>query len=380
MAVRTPPFAAIMPSLDTASFNVTNGRWARTRMKKPARSCAASPAISPVSTAIPAWRKRRYSLAVDPRVRVPDGEHRPRNAGRDQRIRTGRGASMVAAWFERDIGGRSPRRFACHGERLGFGMRPTARRGSADSDHLPVLDDEAADRRVVAARPQRPPADPQRMRHMAPVGALTSSGHRRRKVHPAPPRNPWLRGNCGRPRRSAHRRHRQGSAGASMTSLPMLSGGDLGLAGAFELPHDARYHALDPVGLDRPLAQRDLDRAHAACRDRTAPAVPIASRPCSSRNCTRSKVVKRPPQSGQWRRRRMAEPSSEGRLSFTWVSLLLQNGQRITPPGSLGGASSPRLPVDRKAIGQRENLAASPTARPEHCRLRHSSQGRRGLR
>ena len=62
MAVRTPPFAAIMPSLDTASFNVTNGRWARTRMKKPARSCAAAAAISPVSTAIPAWRNAAIPL------------------------------------------------------------------------------------------------------------------------------------------------------------------------------------------------------------------------------------------------------------------------------------------------------------------------------
>src|SRR5450432_2809981 len=49
----------------------------------------------------------------------------------------------------------------------------------------------------------------------------------------------------------------------------------------------------------------------------------------SSRSCTRSKVVKRPPHSGQWRRRRMAELSSEGRLSFTWLSSCPQKGQRI---------------------------------------------------
>jgi len=39
-----------------------------------------------------------------------------------------------------------------------------------------------------------------------------------------------------------------------------------------------------------------------------------------SRNCTRSKVVKRPPQSGQTRRLRIAAPSSAGRESFTCVS------------------------------------------------------------
>src|ERR1700722_6219036 len=49
----------------------------------------------------------------------------------------------------------------------------------------------------------------------------------------------------------------------------------------------------------------------------------------NSRNCTRSNVVKRPPHSGQWRRRRMAELSSEGRLSFTWLSSCPQKGQRI---------------------------------------------------
>src|SRR5579872_1850948 len=49
----------------------------------------------------------------------------------------------------------------------------------------------------------------------------------------------------------------------------------------------------------------------------------------NSRSCTRSKVVKRPPHSGQCRRRRMAELSSEGRLSFTWLSSCPQKGQRI---------------------------------------------------
>jgi hypothetical protein len=40
----------------------------------------------------------------------------------------------------------------------------------------------------------------------------------------------------------------------------------------------------------------------------------------SSRSWTRSKVVKRDPQAVQKRRRRMAELSSVGRESFTWVS------------------------------------------------------------
>src|SRR5262245_28319577 len=49
----------------------------------------------------------------------------------------------------------------------------------------------------------------------------------------------------------------------------------------------------------------------------------------SSRNCTRSKVVKRNSQATHTRRLRMTEESSVGRESFTCVSRLLQFGQRI---------------------------------------------------
>src|SRR5579863_1096598 len=52
----------------------------------------------------------------------------------------------------------------------------------------------------------------------------------------------------------------------------------------------------------------------------------------SSRNCTRSNVVKRKLQDRQTRRRRMTEESSVGRESFTWVSRLVQLGQRIPLP------------------------------------------------
>src|ERR1700733_14499262 len=63
----------------------------------------------------------------------------------------------------------------------------------------------------------------------------------------------------------------------------------------------------------------------------------------SSRNCTRSIVVKRWPQLPQKRRRRIAPLSSVGRLSFTWVSSEPQNGQRIV--------DLPR-PVQREAGAQ----------------------------
>src|ERR1700692_4539718 len=64
----------------------------------------------------------------------------------------------------------------------------------------------------------------------------------------------------------------------------------------------------------------------------------------SSRSCTRSKVVKRKLQATHTRRRRITAESSVGRESFTWVSRLLQLGQRIRFQVLL---------IDREAVGER---------------------------
>src|SRR5271169_6949583 len=87
----------------------------------------------------------------------------------------------------------------------------------------------------------------------------------------------------------------------------------------------------------------------------------------SSRNCTRSKVVKRAAQFGQNRRRLIAPRSSVGRESFTWVSSVPQNGQRISSSawsGCSDGRSDathpahdrPELRVDREAGAQLVNV------------------------
>src|SRR3954447_15359949 len=49
-----------------------------------------------------------------------------------------------------------------------------------------------------------------------------------------------------------------------------------------------------------------------------------------SRRWTRSKVVKRAPHASHCRRRRIAAPSSDERLSLTWLSSCAQKGQRMT--------------------------------------------------
>src|SRR5512140_131943 len=76
----------------------------------------------------------------------------------------------------------------------------------------------------------------------------------------------------------------------------------------------------------------------------------------SSRSCTRSKVVKRKLQVTHTRRRRITAESSVGRESFTWVSRLLQLGQRIRPKPHYRILLIDLLLINRKAVGQRLHL------------------------
>src|SRR3984893_3140228 len=75
---------------------------------------------------------------------------------------------------------------------------------------------------------------------------------------------------------------------------------------------------------------------------------PLRLMTTSSRSCTRSKVVKRNPHARHNRRRLIAEESSVGRESFTWVSRLVQLGQRIVRSSS----------VNRKTCQQALDLVA----------------------
>jgi hypothetical protein len=98
---------------------------------------------------------------------------------------------------------------------------------------------------------------------------------------------------------------------------------NVGLAAGFELAHDAVDDPLDAVFVDRALVQRDAYRAGELFPVEGDAAV------------TRSMVVKRWPQAAQKRRRRIAPPSSLGRLSLTAVSDSPQNGQRMIAPSQL---------------------------------------------
>ena len=141
----------------------------------------------------------------------------------------------------------------------------------------------------------------------------------RRKARRRRPRNPSPRGNSCRPRRSAHRRPSSRPRRPSMTRCPICS----------------EVMSLSPPlssWRTMPLTMRST-RSGSTARLRSATWTerislsrskgtrrPLFLMTVSSRSWTRSKVVKRPPQSGQTRRRRMAVLSSDGRESFTWVS------------------------------------------------------------
>ena len=150
------------PSSEVASFRVTSGLPSRRRQKKPALISAASAAQRPVSTSSPAARSRRKPSPGDARVGVLEGDDDPPHPGGDQRIDAGRGLAPMAARFETDIGGGAASGFAGPAQRLGLAMRPPARLRPAAPDDPPLIDDDAADRRV---RPDRAePAARQRQR------------------------------------------------------------------------------------------------------------------------------------------------------------------------------------------------------------------------
>ena len=241
-------------------------------------------------------------------------------------------------------------------ERLGLGMRPAAGLGPAAADDHAVLDDDRADRRIGPGAAEPAAAERQRKLHEALIergagtasvvaGAAASlifalrrrlwlgaaSARPRRSIRRAPARSPSARGNCDRPRRSAHRRRRRASRRCSITISPMVSE-VISLSPSFR----ARARSSTPSARPAPArpgacaARSDSERISLSRSNGTRR--PLRLMTTSSRNCTRSKVVKRKLQVRQTRRRRIAAESSVGRESFTWVSRTPQLGQRIRPP------------------------------------------------
>ena len=104
------------------------------------------------------------------RIGIFDRRHHARNAGRDHRIDARRRLAEMRTGLQRHIERGAARGFAGASQRLGLGMRPTARLRPAAADDDAVLDDDRTDGRVRPGAAQPAPAERQRKLHEALVG------------------------------------------------------------------------------------------------------------------------------------------------------------------------------------------------------------------
>ena len=177
-------------------------------------------------------------------------------------------------------------------QRLDFGMRAAAVLRPAAPDDDAVLHDHRADRRVRPGVAETAAAERKGERHEAGVVLRASRARRSRRLPGllgsfarrsqawACPRrptirrarrgNPWPRGNCGRPRRSAHRRRRRARADAPSPVSPIVSE---------EISFSPRLSSsrtifetilLDALGIDRRACAARSAPSAPACRGRTA--------------------------------------------------------------------------------------------------------------
>ncbi len=253
----------------------------------------------------------------------------------------------MRAGLQRHIERGAARGLAGAPQRLGLGMRPAARLGPAAADDDAVLDHDRADGRVRPGAPEPAPAERQRQLHEALIRGFGFLGFLRVLVfqnaedhlrNVATPRVVFAGefaehglevlglAEIAIDRGEAHIGDVVELAQMLHHDLADRLRGDFRLAAAFELAHDRRTPssrpAPDPTGRLRKLIcseRTSLSRSNGTRR-------PLRLITVSSRNCTRSKVVKRKLQAMHTRRRRITAESSVGRESFTCVSRLLQLG------------------------------------------------------
>ena len=127
----------------------------------------------------PGLAQRFDAGAGDARVGIFKSDHDTAQSGGDQGIGTGRRLAPMAARFEGDVCGGAMRRGAGPAHRLGFAMRPAAVPGPATADDTPVLDNDAADRRVWPDRAEAAPRQRQRGSHHRQVNRAILRGFSR---------------------------------------------------------------------------------------------------------------------------------------------------------------------------------------------------------
>ena len=111
----------------------------------------------------------RHATAADLRVGVLEGDHDAGDSRFDERIRARRGAAMMRAWLQGDVGGPASGRVP--GGRQGFGLRVGLAGSSVEplADDVSVAHDDAPDPRVRCSGAPAAFPDGDRAGHELPV-------------------------------------------------------------------------------------------------------------------------------------------------------------------------------------------------------------------
>ncbi|EFE49247.1 hypothetical protein NEIELOOT_01996 [Neisseria elongata subsp. glycolytica ATCC 29315] len=110
------------------------------------------------------------------RVGVGDGGDDARYARLYQCFGAGRGAAVVAAWFEGNVGGGAARVFARLAQGVDFGMGAARFEVEALADDLAVVCDDAADARIGRGGEAAFGGEGQGAAHHVAVGVVENGG------------------------------------------------------------------------------------------------------------------------------------------------------------------------------------------------------------
>src|SRR5580692_7981095 len=277
MATGLRPAAPALPSAEIASLSMTWGRRSRMRRIWPAWSRRACSAPTPTSTTMPAARRRAWPSPATSGLGSWSAD--------TTRV-------MPAAMTASAQGGVLP--WCEQGSSVTYSVAPRAasparRKASTSAWGRPpgwvqprptmtpslTITAPTAGFGQVRPSPRRPSESASAMKRRSALTCARSPRPRPPRVRPAPSRNPWPRGNCDRPRRSAHRRRRRARANAPSRfrrSLPTRP--------RFRPCFPARARSSTPSGrcarIDRAFAAGDLHRAQQFIAiERHAPAVAL---------------------------------------------------------------------------------------------------------
>src|SRR6516162_1727681 len=262
----SPVATAMRPSSEVASLNVTSGRPSRRRLRKPALTSAASSVQSPTSTSSPAARSRRSPSPAT------------RGSGSSRATTTRRTPAAISASTQ---GGVCPQ--WQHGSRLTWATAPRAasparRSASVSPCGRPPGWVHPRPTTRPSFRMTQPTAGfgqtvPSPRRASVSAARIALSSRRRSAGEPAPssiairrdPADeipeilrlaevPVDRGetDIGNLIEARQRLHDEASDHVTR---------DIDLARTLQLPHQRVDDALDSLGLERPLAQGDVDRS-----------------------------------------------------------------------------------------------------------------------